>query len=53
MSHYYLLNFYQINRYYKIQTRDRLVNKVMIQFNLKFKFLDNISRCNLYYFLIV
>jgi hypothetical protein len=52
-----MLNFYQINKYGKIQTCNRLVIKAMIpcqKTNLtqKFKLLGEVPRYDLYYSLI-
>ena len=57
-SHYFVLNFYQINRDGEIRTRDRLVIKALIPCQRTIsiqllKLLGEISRYDLYYSLTV
>ena len=56
-SHYPMLNFYQINKNGEIRTRDRLVIKALISYQItnltqQLKLLGEILRYDLYYSLI-
>jgi hypothetical protein len=56
--HYLVLNFYQINEDGEIQSYDRLVIKALISYQItnstqKLKLLGEVSKYDLYYFLIV